>query len=91
MTPFVPLADQGMYLAHAAGGQHAVMQLLWRYRRPVDIDGLTRFRDNIAHGRLGRLICPALLPFGRHQWVKAPLPPSLPASDAELVPLLLSF
>ena len=82
MTPFVPLADQGKYLAHAAGGQHAVMQLLWRYRRPVDIDGLTRFRDNIAHGRLGRLICPALLPFGRHQWVKAPLPPSaLPRPD----------
>lgn len=76
MTPFVPLADQGMYLAHAAGGQHAVMQLLWRYRRPVDMEGLTRFRDNIAHGRLARLMRPALLPFGRHQWVKAPLPAS---------------
>lgn len=86
MTPFAPLADQGMYLAHAAGGQHAVMQLLWRYRRPVDIDGLNRFRDNIAHGRLARLMRPALLPFGRHQWVKAPLPSSalsLPDSPIE--------
>ena len=76
MTPFVSLADQGMYLAHAAGGQHAVMQGLWRYRRPVDMDGLTRFRDNLAHGRLARLIRPALLPFGRHQWVRARLPTS---------------
>ena len=72
---FVPFADQGMYLAHTAGGQQSVMQLLWRYRRPVDMEGLTRFRDNLAHGRLARLMRPALQPFGRHQWSAAPPPP----------------
>lgn len=70
--PFVPFADQAMYLAHVAGGQHSVMQFLWRYRRPVDRDGLARFRDNLSHGRLARLVRPALLPFGRHQWASPP-------------------
>ncbi|PSO14963.1 hypothetical protein [Bradyrhizobium sp. MOS003] len=76
-----------MYLAHVSLGQHAVIQVLWRYLRPVDIDALTRFRDNLAHGHLARLIRPALLPFGRHQWTNAP-PPSaaLTAAEAPLAP-----
>ena len=65
---FLSFADQALYLAHVSLGQHAVIQLLWRYLRPVDIDALTGFRDNLAHGHLARLIRPALLPFGRHQW-----------------------
>ncbi|WP_456674038.1 hypothetical protein [Bradyrhizobium sp. RDM12] len=85
--PFVSFADQGMYLAHISLGQHAVIQVLWRYLRPVDLDALTRFRDNLAHGHLARLIRPALLPFGRHQWVGAP-PPSaaLAVAKAPLAP-----
>ncbi len=74
--PFLHYADQGMYLAHTAGGQQSVIQLLWLYRRPVDLAALARFRDNLARGRLARLIRPALLPFGRHQWVIAPPPSS---------------
>jgi diacylglycerol O-acyltransferase len=69
---FLPFVDQGMYLAHSVGGQQAVVQGLWLYRRPADLEGLRRFHDNLAHGRLARLIRPALLPFGRHQWVSAP-------------------
>jgi hypothetical protein len=86
--PFVSFADQGLYLAHISRGQHAVVQLLWRYRRrPVDLDALTRFRDNLAHGRLARLIRPALLPFGRHQWVSAPPPTAaLAVAEAPLAP-----
>lgn len=80
---FVPFADQGMYLAHTAGGQHSVMQLLWRYRRPVNIDGLSRFRDNLARGRLARLMRPAVLAFGRPQWVAAP-PPQQPLQYASV-------
>jgi diacylglycerol O-acyltransferase / wax synthase len=85
--PFVSFADQGIYLAHISLGQHAVIQVLWRYLRPVDLDALTRFRDNLAHGRLARLIRPAALPFGRHQWVSAP-PPSaaLAIAEAPLAP-----
>jgi diacylglycerol O-acyltransferase len=80
---FLPYVDQGMYLAHIAGGQQAVVQGLWLYRRPANLEGLQRFRDNLAHGRLARLIRPALLPFGRHQWVNAPPPltPLLPAVE----------
>ncbi|WP_145984385.1 hypothetical protein [Bradyrhizobium nitroreducens] len=76
-----------MYLAHVSLGQHAVIQVLWRYLRPMDIDTLTRFRDNLAHGDLARLIRPALLPFGRHQWAHAP-PPSaaLATVEAPLAP-----
>jgi hypothetical protein len=86
-SPFVSFADQGIYLAHIALGQHAVIQVLWRYLRPVDLDALTRFRDNLAHGHLARLIRPALLPFGRHQWTSAP-PPSaaLAVAEAPLAP-----
>lgn len=85
--PFLSFADQGIYLAHIALGQHAVIQVLWRYLRPVDLSALTRFRDNLAHGHLARLIRPALLPFGRHQWVSAP-PPSatLAVAEAPLAP-----
>lgn len=83
--PFVPFADQAMYLAHVAGGQHSVMQFLWRYRRPVDLSGVMRFRENLAHGRLARLMRPARLPFGRHQWTGPPaLPPSLPVAETPI-------
>lgn len=85
--PFVSFADQGLYLAHISTGQHAVVQVLWRYLRPVDLDALTRFRDNLAHGHLARLIRPALLPFGRHQWASAPLPSAaLAAAEPPLAP-----
>jgi hypothetical protein len=80
---FLPFVDQAMYLAHAYGGQQAVIQLLWLYRRPVDHSALTKFRDNLANGRLARLIQPALLPFGRHTWVSAPLPSSALELTAE--------
>ena len=81
---FVPFADQGMYLSHSAGTQQ-VIQLMWRYRRPVDLAALKRFRDAIAHGRMAHLIRPALLPFGRHQWARAPFLPS--ALDIGTTPL----
>lgn len=85
--PFVSFADQSIYLAHTSLGQHAVIQVLWRYLRPVDLDALTRFRDNLAHGHLARLIRPALLPFGRHQWVSAPPPTAaLAVAEAPLAP-----
>lgn len=88
--PFLSFADQAMYLAHTAGGQQAVVQALWRYRRPVDIDALTRFRDNLSQGALARLIRPALLPFGRPQWASAPPPSaSLAVAAAPLDPVAL--
>ncbi len=89
MPPFLPFADQAMYLAHAAGGQHAVIQLLWRYRRTVDLAALSRTSANLAHGPLARLVRPALLPFGRHHWSAAPPPPNDVAIAAGPLPLSL--
>ena len=80
---FISFADQAIYLAHTAGGQQAVMQSLWHYNRPVDFEALARFRDKLARGRLARLIRPALLPFGRHQWSSAVPPSEALKIDAE--------
>jgi diacylglycerol O-acyltransferase / wax synthase len=70
--PVVPLADQALYLAHTAAGHEAVIQLLWIYRHPVDLDGLRRFKSHLEQGLLARVIRPSLLPIGRHHWVAAP-------------------
>ena len=70
--PVVPLADQALYLAHTAAGHEAVIQLLWIYRHPIDLDGLRRFKSHLEQGLLARVIRPSLLPGGRHHWVAAP-------------------
>jgi diacylglycerol O-acyltransferase len=67
--PVVPLSDQALYLAHTAAGHEAVIQVLWRYRHPVSIDGLRQFQSHLERGLLARLIRPATLPVGRHHWV----------------------
>lgn len=81
--------DQALHLGHTAAGHQAVIQVAWRYHRPVDLGALEKFRDNLAHGRLARLIRPALLPFGRHQWVVAPPALSAIAATAPLDPARL--
>lgn len=86
-TPFLSFADQGMYLAYTAGAQQAVIQSLWRYRRPVDLAALERFHQNLGQGVLARLIRPARVPFGRHQWVNAaPLSSALDIPATALPP-----
>jgi hypothetical protein len=52
----VPYADQALLLALRGAGQAAVMQVIWIYRRPVDLDGVRRFHQNFGHGLVGRLI-----------------------------------
>lgn len=63
--------DQAMFLGLRATGQEAVMQVVWIYERPVDLDGVRRFHECIGHGLLGRRIERSVLPFGRHRWVSA--------------------
>ncbi|MGK2868009.1 MAG: wax ester/triacylglycerol synthase domain-containing protein [Mycobacterium sp.] len=63
--------DQAMFLGLRATGQEAVMQVVWIYERPVDVDGIRRFHECIGHGLLGRRIERSVLPFGRHRWVSA--------------------
>ncbi|GAY18388.1 hypothetical protein [Mycobacterium sp. shizuoka-1] len=70
----VPYADQALLLALRGAGQEAVMQVLWIYEHPLDLDGVRRFHQNFGHGLIGRLIERSPLPFGRHRWVSAPGP-----------------
>jgi hypothetical protein len=61
--------DQASYLGLRALGYGALVQFIWIYNRPVDLDGLRRFHRNLGYGLLGRLVEPSPLPFARDRWV----------------------
>lgn len=67
----LPFMDQaGLHLLRATGrGQ--LMQMVWIYEHPVDLDGLRRFHRNFGYGLAGRRIERSPLPFGRHRWVSS--------------------
>jgi hypothetical protein len=69
----VPYPDQALFLALRGAGQEAVMQGLWIYRHPIDLDGVRRFHRNLFGTLLARRIEPSPLPFGRHRWVSQPI------------------
>ena len=69
----LPYPDQALFLAMRGAGQEAVMQALWIYRHPVDLDGVKRFHRNLFGTLLARRIEPSPLPFGRHRWVAQPI------------------
>ncbi|OHV04524.1 hypothetical protein [Mycobacterium talmoniae] len=64
--------DQGSLLWVQASGHVHGVQATWLYGRAVDLDGLGRVRDNLAHGLLGRRVECSPLPLGRHRWVAWP-------------------
>lgn len=82
--------DQLLFLGQRATGQELVMQCVWVYEHPVDLDGIRRFHDNFGYGLYGRVIERSPLPFGRHRWVSSPGPASkldiveIPRPRAEL-------
>ena len=61
--------DQGSFLGLRALGRVPILQFVWVYEHPVDLDGLRRFQRNLGYGLLGRLVERSPLPFGRHHWV----------------------
>ena len=69
--------DQASFLRLRATGVETVGQILWVYDRPVDMDGLRRFNQNLGRGLLGRRIERSPLPFGRHRWVAWHEPPDI--------------
>src|SRR6201991_274650 len=74
MSNIIDLVDQTFFrLGQAAG----VGQCVWVYDRPVDIDGLRKFHQHLAQGRLSRRIERSPLPFGRHRWVSPSDQPEL--------------
>lgn len=69
--------DQGSFIWLRASNQVHGIQGNWVYRRPIDLDGLRRMNDNLAHGLLGRRVECSPLPFGRHRWVSWAEPPAI--------------
>jgi hypothetical protein len=62
--------DQALFLWLQASGEAPVMQEVWIYERPVDLDAVRRFHRNWSRAPIGRLrVERSPLPFGRHRWV----------------------
>src|SRR4051794_11594899 len=57
-------------------GRSQLMQCVWVYEHPVDLDGLQRFYDNFTASLGARLIERSPLPFGRPRWVAPVIPPA---------------
>ncbi len=64
--------DQAMFDAMRAGSRAQLMQCLWIYEHPVDLDALRRFHHHLGRTFAGRLVERSPLPFGRHRWISAP-------------------
>ena len=63
------IVDHALFAQHRAIGRNIVIQVVWLYQCPVDLDGVRRFNRNLAGGLAGRRIERSPLPFGRHRWV----------------------
>lgn len=74
--------DQALFLGLREAGQEAVMQALWIYEHPVDLEGLRRFQSGFGRGLMARSVEPSPLPFGRHRWVAAPPPAELDIAES---------
>ncbi len=69
--------DQASFLRLRATGVDTVGQVTWVYDRPVDLNGLRRFNQNLGRGLLGRRIERSPLPFGRHRWIASHRAPDI--------------
>ncbi|MFN8033434.1 MAG: hypothetical protein U0Q47_09070 [Mycobacterium sp.] len=62
--------DQTAFELMRATGRGQLIQCVWVYEHPVDMDGLRRFHRNFSESLGGRLIELSPLPFGRPRWVQ---------------------
>lgn len=69
MDDRLALMDQGSFLGLRALGHQPFFHATWTYDRPVDLDAVRRFNENLGRTLLGRLVEPSRLPGGRHRWV----------------------
>ena len=69
MNNVLDLVDHTIFSLERAAGTTSLIQCVWVYDRPVDVDGLRRFHDHLQRGRLSRRVELSPLPLGRHRWV----------------------
>ncbi|OMC42136.1 hypothetical protein A5744_16910 [Mycobacterium sp. IS-1264] len=67
------IMDHALFSQHRAIGRQVVVQVVWVYEHPVDLDGVRRFNRALADGLLGRHIERSPI-FARHRWVADPGP-----------------
>ena len=68
MDDRLALMDQGSFLGLRALGHQPFFHATWTYDRPLDLDAVRRFNDNLGETLLGRLVERSPLPGGRHRW-----------------------
>lgn len=73
--------DHAMFAQHRVIGRHVVIQVVWVYEYPVDLDGIRLFNRNLGYGLLGRRIEQSPLPFARHRWVSELGPSDIAIAD----------
>ncbi len=61
--------DHAAFLSMRSSGLGQLMQIVWIYEHPVDLDAVERFHRYVGYGLLGRRIERSPLPFGRPRWV----------------------
>ena len=66
--------DHALFAQHAATGRKLVIQCVWIYEHPIDLDGVRGFNRRLGNGLLGRRIERSPLPFARHRWVSGRVP-----------------
>lgn len=71
MGNLLDLVDQTAFDVGRVTGVTSVVQGVWVYSRPIDIDGLRQFHDHLQRGRLSRRIERSSLRFGRHRWISS--------------------
>src|SRR3982751_4703599 len=81
MDDRLALMDQGSFLGLRALGHQPCFHATWTYERPVDLDAIGRFNENLGQTLLGRLVERSPLPGGRHRWVAIDHVPEVEVED----------
>ena len=81
MEDRVSLMDQGSFLGLRALGHQPYFHATWTYDRPVDLDAVRRFNENLGGTLLGRLVERSPLPGGRHRWASVDRVPDVEVEE----------
>jgi len=71
------LWDEALVRSNRATGRVQLIQCVWVYEHPVNMDAVQEFYRNFGYGMAGRRVERSPLPFGRYRWVSA-LGPAAP-------------